>query len=104
MKTLDTRAVPVESRAAVALFHPIELALILLLATLAHFLWHEHWNGAFWIGVFAFGFLPRGEIFSHYGSFPQWNWIVLRWLTLGELLLLFFATLFLYNEGDSWLL
>lgn len=103
MKALELSAETHKSRVPSIWYHPAELAILVTIAALYHFAARQSWPVAFANGALLFYFLPRGQIYPSYNSKPQWTWLLLRWVTLGEVLLLFFATLDLYRDGDNWL-
>ncbi len=103
MNALELPAEPTKSRVPTVWFHPAELGVLVAIAALVHFAARQPWGAAFSTGLLLFYFLPRGEIYPSSSSGPQWTWLVLRWVTLGEVTLLFLATLGLYSDGDSWL-
>ncbi len=103
MKAASTAATAPLERDASWSLHPIELAILVFLAMLAHFVWREPWGNALWSACIAFTLLPRNELWDKNGNW-RWNWLVLRWLSVTEILIVVFAAFWLHRSGDSlWL-
>ena len=83
--------------------HPVEMAIIALLTTLAHFVLREPVGEALWLAGIAFCLLPRAEIWDFNGD-RQWSRIVLRWPSVTEVTLVGIAAFRFHRSGQSlWL-